>query len=190
MKTGFFLSLFFGRLTLTILVLLLAGNLMASSNLKRFVKAQTVLQLTLITVFIVAGIDLAIVRGNNFADSKPKTSYAIIQDTLSASKQDSTALLKPFSLNESVIGQVAYMKNCHMCHGVDRMGASAPSLYHLNNRVTFNYFKNIVSAGRAQMPGFRLIDDQTLIALYKYLSDLTVNEAFSRPVRKSHPERK
>lgn len=101
------------------------------------------------------------------------------QDTLGdkkSPKSDPAELKKPLSVNESATAQVAYMVNCHACHGVDRMGASGPSLYNLNKRVSFNEFQAITSAGRAQMPGFRLLDEKTIIALYKFLSDLPIKK--------------
>ena len=81
------------------------------------------------------------------------------------------------------------MKNCYICHGADRTGGSGPSLYRLNNRVHYNYFKNIVTVGRAQMPGFRLLDSKTLIALYKYLSDLPVGQALLKPSVQNSPQK-
>ncbi|HEY0668992.1 MAG TPA: cytochrome c [Sphingobacteriaceae bacterium] len=91
-------------------------------------------------------------------------------------KGDPAELKKPLSVNESATAQVAYMVNCHACHGVDRMGASGPSLYNLSKRVSFNEFKAITSAGRAQMPGFRLLDEKTIITLYKFLSDFPIKK--------------
>jgi quinoprotein glucose dehydrogenase len=155
-------------------------------------KGKTVLKLLFVSAIMIPGIMKWATAHGSGANRLKTAGYSTFQDTSAAfklSKEDSAALQMPFSLNESVNAQVAYMRNCHMCHGVDRMGASGPSLYHLNNRINFNYFKNIVSIGRAQMPGFRLLDSKTLIALYKYLSDLPVNDVSKKPAGKRSEEK-
>lgn len=96
----------------------------------------------------------------------------VLQD--SSKSKEPAALRTPMTLQESATAQVAYMVNCRACHGIDRMGASAPSLYKLNNRVTFKEFITVVDAGSSQMPGFPRLDDKTRIALYKYLSEIPV----------------
>lgn len=187
MRTGFFLSAVFQSVDFAILVDI------CGIHFYNHLPGEIILKLLFAAViFIAAVISPAITHSNTVYGFKSEVPSAF-QDTSSTfklTKGDSAALQAPFSLDESVNAQVTYMKNCQMCHGVDRMGASAPSLYRLDKRVNFNYFKDIVSAGRAQMPGFRLLDSKTLVALYKYLSDLPVKDTSQKPIEKDQKKEK
>lgn len=149
-------------------------------NLKRLLKKWIVWKMgvLLLAVSLSASGEATISR-KLLTNPENAISYIASQDTLcdkKSPKSDPAGLKKPLSVNESATAQVAYMVNCHACHGVDRMGASGPSLYNLNKRVSFNEFKSIITAGRAQMPGFRLLDEKTIVALYKFLSGFPVKK--------------
>jgi quinoprotein glucose dehydrogenase len=69
-------------------------------------------------------------------------------------------------------GQDVYDRTCAACHGSNRgaPGNGPPSLGGIDGRFTFDSFRQIVLAGRAEMPAFPNLDNEGLTALYTYLS--------------------
>jgi quinoprotein glucose dehydrogenase len=72
-------------------------------------------------------------------------------------------------------GQALYDRRCAACHGANASGSSMgpPALAGINARFRFDSFRQVVLAGRAEMPAFSDLDDASLTALYGYLSGLT-----------------
>ncbi len=62
-----------------------------------------------------------------------------------------------------------YSQFCKGCHGANLEGAAAPALKGAGNKVSWEEFQSIISAGKGQMPGFPHIDEKGMDALYKYL---------------------
>jgi quinoprotein glucose dehydrogenase len=86
-------------------------------------------------------------------------------------KEEPPALRIPMSAEDTVRALTAYVQNCQSCHGVNKAGAIGPSLVNINNRLNYDNFQTVVNIGRAQMPAFLHIGEQTIIDLYKYLSN-------------------
>lgn len=89
--------------------------------------------------------------------------------------------------------QTNYAVNCAACHGPDRAGSLGPPLLNLGERLNFDHFRSVVTAGRGQMPGFAHIDEASLRGLYLFLggslaaSPSTPASAPSEPALPSGP---
>jgi quinoprotein glucose dehydrogenase len=69
-------------------------------------------------------------------------------------------------------GQAVYAQNCQACHGPDRGGTSvAPSLVGISGRYGFEDFRQVVAAGKGEMPAFANLDPTALSGLYAFLGD-------------------
>lgn len=113
------------------------------------------------------------IHGNTAANPVKGYVYVSYQDKPSVYKlkKDEPAELRvPLSANEAENAKAIYVQNCQGCHGVDHAGVVGPSLINLNNRLTFDNFKIVVGTGRGPMPSFLHLGDQTVTALYKFLS--------------------
>jgi quinoprotein glucose dehydrogenase len=65
--------------------------------------------------------------------------------------------------------KLLYNNTCKTCHGEDRNGGVGPSIVDAGQRILFDDFKNLLTAGRGRMPGFVHIDEQSAAAIYRYL---------------------
>jgi quinoprotein glucose dehydrogenase len=68
-------------------------------------------------------------------------------------------------------GRPIYEERCQPCHGVNgaRSAAGPPTLAGINRRLDFEAFRQVVLAGRAEMPAFADLDGSTLTALFAFL---------------------
>src|SRR5690606_19972002 len=70
-------------------------------------------------------------------------------------------------------GQSVYVKNCVMCHGVNREGGGMyPSLLGLHERLTKAELKDNIVSGSGRMPSFGHLSPKELKALMAYLMEL------------------
>src|ERR1051325_5482336 len=59
---------------------------------------------------------------------------------------------------------------CRSCHGENLTGRGiAPNIVNSGQRMSLEEFKTLVAVGRGQMPGFAHIDEQSIIAVHRYL---------------------
>jgi quinoprotein glucose dehydrogenase len=70
-------------------------------------------------------------------------------------------------------GRAIYEGRCQACHGVNGAGSPVgpPALAGIDRRVAFDAFRQVVLAGRAEMPAFADLDGTSLNAVYAFLSD-------------------
>jgi quinoprotein glucose dehydrogenase len=71
----------------------------------------------------------------------------------------------------SLPGQAVYEQRCAACHGANGAGSGLgpPALANIGARLGFDSFRQIVLAGRAEMPAFPDLDNAALNSLYGYL---------------------
>lgn len=86
-------------------------------------------------------------------------------------KEEPPELRIPMSAADTVRASAVYVQYCQVCHGVNKAGGAGPSLVNINNRVNYENFQTVVNLGKANMPSFLHIGDQSIIDLYKYLSN-------------------
>jgi quinoprotein glucose dehydrogenase len=114
------------------------------------------------------------VGGANFHNtaSNPEKGmvYVLTQEYASVYKLDMVrppeATMSPTDIKKA---KEFYISACQTCHGENMVGGLGPSLVNAGQRTFFDDFKNIITNGRGQMPGFTHVDDQTLTALYRYM---------------------
>ena len=70
-------------------------------------------------------------------------------------------------------GQAIYEQRCAACHGAKgaSSGLGPPALANIGARLGFDSFRQVVLAGRAEMPAFSDLDNAALNALYGYLGN-------------------
>jgi quinoprotein glucose dehydrogenase len=70
-------------------------------------------------------------------------------------------------------GRALYEERCQACHGVNGAGAESgpPALAGVKSRLGFASFRQVVLAGRAEMPAFPDLDNTSLNALLAYLDN-------------------
>jgi quinoprotein glucose dehydrogenase len=125
--------------------------------------------------FTMPGANGGTLHGNTAANPDKGIVYVTTQDKPSVyrlKKEEPAALKIPITGDEATRAKAAYVQYCQSCHGADRKGAIGPNLIDLNNRVSFDNFKTIVSVGRGQMPSFLHLGDQEVTNIYKFLSSL------------------
>lgn len=114
------------------------------------------------------------IYGNTAANPEKGIVYISYMDKPSVYKlkrEEPAFLRAPLSAEDTVRVRDTYVQYCQSCHGANKAGALGPSLVSINTRLSFDNFQSVVSVGRAQMPSFLHIGEQTVIDLYKYLSD-------------------
>jgi quinoprotein glucose dehydrogenase len=108
--------------------------------------------------------------GNTASNPGKGIVYVLTQEYASVYKLSKT---KPpgANLSENDVKKVnaLYVSSCQSCHGVNMTGGAGPALVNAGQRIFFDEFKNIITNGKGQMPGFNHIDEATLTALYRYL---------------------
>lgn len=127
--------------------------------------------------FTMPGANGGALHGNTAANPEKGIVYVTTQDKPSVyrlKKEEPAALKVPVTGDEATRAKGLYTQHCQTCHGTDRKGLIGPSLIDLNNRVSFDSFKAIVSVGRGQMPSFLHLGDQEVTTIYKFLSSLPV----------------
>jgi quinoprotein glucose dehydrogenase len=70
-------------------------------------------------------------------------------------------------------GRALYEERCQACHGPNGAGSALgpPKLAGVNTRLAFDAFRQVVLAGKAQMPAFPDVDNTALTAMFAFLSD-------------------
>jgi quinoprotein glucose dehydrogenase len=63
-----------------------------------------------------------------------------------------------------------YQQNCQVCHGQDRSGLVGPSLLNVNQRLSLEDFRQVMTSGRGDMPAFSDMDIEEIKKLYSFLS--------------------
>lgn len=59
---------------------------------------------------------------------------------------------------------------CRSCHGDNLTGRGiAPNIVNSGQRMPLEDFKTLIAVGRGQMPGFAHVDEQSIIAVHRYL---------------------
>ena len=114
------------------------------------------------------------IYGNTAANPVKGIVYVASMDKPSVyklKKEEPAALRIPMSADDTIRARAAYIQNCQSCHGANKAGVLGPSLVNINTRLSFENFQTVVNVGRAQMPSFVHIGEQTLTDLYKYLSN-------------------
>jgi quinoprotein glucose dehydrogenase len=96
-------------------------------------------------------------------------------------KEEPPELRVPMSAEDTVRAAAVYLQNCMVCHGANKAGAAGPSLININTRVNFENFQTVVNLGKANMPSFLHIGDQSVIDLYKYLSNAQGRQGGRQP---------
>jgi quinoprotein glucose dehydrogenase len=67
-------------------------------------------------------------------------------------------------------GRTIYEDRCQACHGVNGTGsAGGPPPLARTNRIAFDAFRQVVLAGKGEMPAFTDLEDTALNALYAFL---------------------
>ncbi len=119
--------------------------------------------------------------GNTGANPGKGMLYVMTQEYASIFKLNKVEPPK-INLSEDEIKRVKafYTASCQTCHGVNMEGGLAPSLVNAGQRIFYEEFKNVTLNGRGQMPGVPHADEQTLMALYRYLGGNPVRFNFPR----------
>jgi quinoprotein glucose dehydrogenase len=69
-------------------------------------------------------------------------------------------------------GRALYSTTCQSCHGADRNGTpTAPALLGLGARAKYDDFRQVVLVGRGHMPAFPATDDESMRALWGFITD-------------------
>lgn len=98
--------------------------------------------------------------GSNWGMSagEPSTGrvYVAAFDIPALLKLDKYAITpREFAMSPMEAGEAVYKTSCQMCHGADRNGGGGtPELARVKDRYTADQIKQIVTEGRATMPGF------------------------------------
>jgi quinoprotein glucose dehydrogenase len=115
--------------------------------------------------------------GSNFgttaADPAKGLMYVLTQDWPSIVNIEGTELAAQpgrGNANPAGQGQSVYQQRCESCHAADRTGSpTVPSLVGIADRMRFEDFRVVVSAGKGEMPAFPAIDLAAMNALYAFL---------------------
>ena len=123
--------------------------------------------------------------GNTAAHPDAGLVYVLNQDFPSFYKlQDSDARASRESVPPETLAQrdqELYALNCQTCHGADRSGSLGPALTDLGSRLNFTDFRTLVLTGRAQMPPFPHLSDDTLRRLYLWFGGTADSTAVAAP---------
>src|SRR5262249_38340364 len=86
-------------------------------------------------------------------------------------------------------GRAAYEERCQGCHGVRGAGSgvSPPPIAGAGSPLGFEAFRQIVLGGRAEMPGFPDLDNDTLTSMLEFLGEGAAPTAKPESRRSSGP---
>ena len=115
--------------------------------------------------------------GSNFgttaADPAKGLVYVLTQDWPSIVNIEGTELAQQpgrGNANAANQGQSIYQQRCESCHAADRTGSpTVPSLVGVTDRMRFEDFRVVVSAGKGEMPAFPALDLSAVNALYAFV---------------------
>lgn len=112
--------------------------------------------------------------GNTGSDPEKGVMYIMAQEYASIYKLSKVVPIKPvLSKDDLAKATGLYNSSCVACHGKDMQGTGAgPALKNVGQRYFYDEFKGIVTDGRGRMPGFAHIDEQSLMALFRYLGGI------------------
>ncbi|MES2331450.1 MAG: PQQ-binding-like beta-propeller repeat protein [Bacteroidota bacterium] len=109
--------------------------------------------------------------GNTASDPGKGMVYILTQEYASVYKLERIKTARELMSKD----EVAKAKNlitttCRSCHGDNLMGRGiSPAIVNSGQRMTLDEFKTLLAVGRGQMPGFAHINEQGVIAAYRYL---------------------
>ena len=109
--------------------------------------------------------------GTGAANAAKGTVYLTTQDWPTLYQLSTVDPLAARSSGSATQGRGTYQDRCQGCHGLDRPAGGPPPLAGINARFTVEEFGNLVHAGRGDMPGFADLEDDSIAALYGYLSN-------------------
>jgi quinoprotein glucose dehydrogenase len=109
--------------------------------------------------------------GNTASDPGKGIVYILTQEYVSVYKLERVKSPRELLTTDEVEkAKALYSSTCRSCHGDNMTGRGiAPSIVNAGQRMTLDEFKNLLVAGKGQMPGFAHIDEQRVTALYRYL---------------------
>lgn len=85
-------------------------------------------------------------------------------------------------------GRSLYVQRCQGCHGANFAGSPAvSSLIGLSSKMTFDDFKQVVLAGRSEMPAFPYLDTAGLRSLYDFISNPSGGSGNVAPILQAPP---
>jgi quinoprotein glucose dehydrogenase len=109
--------------------------------------------------------------GNAAAD--PRTGFLFVRTAdspeLKPKLSKKVPLQIPYGASLETLGHAIYNQMCQGCHGPNRAGVRSPK------DIGFDKFKQIVTSGEGEMPGFSDIPAHYLDALAAYISDPTAS---------------
>ena len=108
--------------------------------------------------------------GNTASNPDKGIMYIMAQEYASIYKLNKVRAIQN-TLSEADLNKVkgVYTASCQPCHGADMKGMSGPNILNVGQRMQYDDFKNVITNGRGIMPGLVHIDEQTLLALYRYM---------------------
>jgi quinoprotein glucose dehydrogenase len=109
--------------------------------------------------------------GNTASDPEKGMMYILTQEYPSIYKLERVKPPEELMAADDVKkAKLLYNNTCRSCHGENMTGGdAAPPIVNAGQRIIFDEFKNLLSAGRGRMPGFVHIDEQSVAAIYRYL---------------------
>jgi len=109
--------------------------------------------------------------GNTAADPEKGMVYILTQEYPSIYKLEKVRPPEELMTADDVVkAKLLYNTMCKSCHGGKMTGSdAAPSIVNAGQRIIFDEFKGLLTAGRGRMPGFVHIDEQSAAAIYRYL---------------------
>lgn len=109
--------------------------------------------------------------GNSASDPDKGIMYLLTQEYPSVYKLEKIrAPTELMSADDVERAKSLYATTCQSCHGENMTGAGiAPSIVNAGQRIMYDDFKTLLNIGRGQMPGFAHIDEQRVMAIYRFL---------------------
>jgi quinoprotein glucose dehydrogenase len=109
--------------------------------------------------------------GNTASDPKNGMVYILTQEYPSVYKLERVKTPRELmSKDDLKKAKTLLASSCQSCHGENLAGRGiAPTIVNAGQRMPFEEFKNVVTVGRGQMPGMVHLDEQGVVAMFRYL---------------------